>query len=218
MSRLPGPLSSRTQQIGLGVRLADLRNEREEVLGVFARLSGVSVALQATIAPLGPGTFSHNPAGILITTKGTEVERQRVSLHRMLHSFIILMGWANFRKYRLLLHDSAADDNRQQAEHSYIVVPTGQGLIRPSSHPSTTRRPDKEFLAENYDENARHANHNLSGIFRTDVSAPPAAGVVKLLSFPMRKVKCALAEIEVSSKDATLDSEAHRYMAKDVGL
>ncbi|KAI0252051.1 hypothetical protein BJV78DRAFT_1361192 [Lactifluus subvellereus] len=64
------------------------------------------------------------------------------------------------------------------------------------------------FLAKNYDENARRADRDPRGIFRSpaDPSAPPAAGLVGPLgssSFSVPMVERALAEMESGGSGAT---------------
>jgi hypothetical protein len=85
---------------------------------------------------------------------------------------------------------------------------------RPRSHPSTTPTPEQDFLSKNYDENARRADRDPRGIFRTptDASAAPAAGLVGPLgssSFSLPTVERALAEMEGSS-GATLGGLGRR--------
>ena len=67
--------------------------------------------------------------------------------------------------------------------------------------PLNNPTPEQAFLAKNYDENARRADRDPRGIFRTptDASAAPAAGLVGPLgasSFSLPTVERALAEME----------------------
>ncbi|KAF8259903.1 hypothetical protein EI94DRAFT_956237 [Lactarius quietus] len=109
---------------------------------------------------------SHNPAGIHITTKETEVEgqvsgrssptglgrycAQRVSLHRMPHSFIIFMGRRQPLTGRTQSYCCTHGPGPHVCAFSSRIPQhrTSAQRSRPSSHPSTIRRPNKEFLAE----------------------------------------------------------------------
>ena len=67
--------------------------------------------------------------------------------------------------------------------------------------PLNNPTPEQAFLAKNYDENARHADHDPRGIFLTPTvaSAPPAArlvGALGLSSFSLPTAKRVLAEME----------------------
>jgi hypothetical protein len=81
--------------------------------------------------------------------------------------------------------------------------------------PLNNPTPEQAFLLKNYDENARRADRDPRGIFRTptDASAPPAAGLVGPLgssSFSLPTVERALAEMEGASSGATLGGGLRR--------
>jgi len=77
-----------------------------------------------------------------------------------------------------------------------------------------SRTPEQAFLAKNYGENARHADRDPRGIFRTlNASVPPAASLVNPLgssSFSLPTVERALAEMEGASSGATLGDGLRR--------
>ena len=78
-----------------------------------------------------------------------------------------------------------------------LLTPTQPNPLPPLNNPT----PEQAFLTKNYDENARRADRDPRGIFRTptDASAAPAAGLVGPLgasSFSLPTVERALAEME----------------------
>lgn len=89
---------------------------------------------------------------------------------------------------------------KECSQHTLQTFPlTSRG--RTPLPPLHNLTPDQALLAKNYDENARHADRNPRGIFRTptDASAAPVAGLVDPLgasSFSLPTIERALAEME----------------------
>jgi len=80
--------------------------------------------------------------------------------------------------------------------------------------PLNNPTPEQAFLSKNYDENARRADRDPRGIFRTPTDASaPAPGIVGPLgssSFSLPTVERALAEMEGASAGATLGGGLRR--------
>jgi dynein light intermediate chain 1 len=87
------------------------------------------------------------------------------------------------------------------ARKQYAALVEDQGPKPTPLPPFNNPTPEQAFLAKNYDENARRADRDPRGIFRSpvDPSAPPAAGLVGPLgssTFSLPAVERALAEME----------------------
>ncbi|KAF8258590.1 hypothetical protein EI94DRAFT_1774165 [Lactarius quietus] len=173
-------------------------------------------AIDGTAAPVrNPFPFSHKP---------NTLDRDRI---------VVPAGWDSWGKIaffaweRDLSSDAGVDmDEEEDGAKLYASLVQDQGpKVRApadSSQPTPALNnptPEQAFLSKNYDENARRADRDPRGIFRTpnDASAPPTAGLVGPLgssSFSLPTVERALAEMEGSSGGATLgsaDARAHRH-------
>lgn len=274
-------------------------------------LPATSSALQGTILPLGPGTFTHNAAGVpiivvctkadliddnndlvgagasgmggMVKGKGDEWEERTDGIMQILRTVCLKYGAGLFyttpqptilnvlRQYALHTlfvppapaPDGALDGAAAPARNAFpfshkpntldrdrIVVPAGwdswgkiavlrdgfdarswgeaweydlesgvdggseasarkqyAALVQDQGPKPTPLPPfnnptlEQAFLAKNYDENARRADRDPRGIFRSpvDPSAPPAAGLVGPLgssTFSLPAVERALAEME----------------------
>jgi dynein light intermediate chain 1 len=111
---------------------------------------------------------------------------------------------------RDLSSDAGIDlDDEAGARKLYAALVQDQGPKPTPLPPLNNPTPEQAFLAKNYDENARRADRDPRGIFRTptDASAPPSAGLVGPLgssSFSLPTVERALAEMEGSGAGASL--------------
>ncbi|KAH9988414.1 dynein light intermediate chain-domain-containing protein [Russula vinacea] len=269
-------------------------------------LPATSSALQGTILPLGPGTFSHNAAGVPIVVVCTKADLiddnndlvgagasgmgvgertdgimqilrtvclkygaglfyttpqpttlnvlRQYALHTLfvppapapdgafdgaaaparnpfpfLHKpntldrdrIVVPAGWDSWGKIAVLRdgfdskawgeaweHDlsseSGVDDEGSEAgaRKQYAALVQDQGPKPTPLPPFNNPTPEQAFLAKNYDENARRADRDPRGIFRSPVdSSVPTAGLVGPLgssTFSLPAVERALAEMEGS--------------------
>ncbi|KAH9036025.1 dynein light intermediate chain-domain-containing protein [Lactarius deliciosus] len=167
-------------------------------------------ALDSTAAPVrNPFPFAHKP---------NTLDRDRI---------VVPAGWDSWGKIAVLRdgfdakawgeaweHDLSSDagietDGEASARKLYVSLVQDQGPKPTPLPPLNNPTPEQAFLAKNYDENARRADRDPRGIFRTptDASAPPAAGLVGPLgssSFSLPTVERALAEMEGSSAGTSL--------------
>ncbi|KAF8261673.1 dynein 1 light intermediate chain [Lactarius quietus] len=168
-------------------------------------------AIDGTAAPVrNPFPFSHKP---------NTLDRDRI---------VVPAGWDSWGKIavlrdgfdakawgeaweRDLSSDAGVDMDEEEdgARKLYASLVQDQGPKPTPLPPLNNPTPEQAFLSKNYDENARRADRDPRGIFRTpnDASAPPTAGLVGPLgssSFSLPTVERALAEMEGSSGGATL--------------
>ncbi|KAN0140374.1 Dynein light intermediate chain (DLIC) domain containing protein [Lactarius tabidus] len=171
--------------------------------------------LDSTAAPVrNPFPFVHKP---------NTLDRDRI---------VVPAGWDSWGKIvvlrdgfdakawgeaweRDLSSDAGIDSNSDDgARKMYASLVQDQGPKPTPLPPLNNPTPEQDFLSKNYDENARRADRDPRGIFRTptDASAAPAAGLVGPLgssSFSLPTVERALAEMEGSS-GATLGGLGRR--------
>ncbi|KAH9967043.1 dynein light intermediate chain-domain-containing protein [Lactifluus volemus] len=110
-------------------------------------------------------------------------------------------AWGEAWERDLSFEAGADDESETGARKLYAALVPDQGPKPNSLLPLNNPTPEQAFLAKNYDENARRADRDPRGIFRSpvDPSAPPAAGLVGPLgssSFSLPTVERALAEME----------------------
>ncbi|KAH8984242.1 dynein light intermediate chain-domain-containing protein [Lactarius akahatsu] len=138
-------------------------------------------ALDSTAAPVrNPFPFALKP---------NTLDRDRI---------VVPAGWDSWGKIAVLRdgfdakawgeaweHDLSSDagidmDGEASARKLYASLVQDQGPKPTPLPPLNNPTPEQAFLAKNYDENARRADRDPRGIFRTptDASAPPAAGLV----------------------------------------
>ncbi|KAN0140423.1 hypothetical protein V8E53_001632 [Lactarius tabidus] len=158
-------------------------------------LLATSSALQGTIPPLGVLQLSRTKPQIVQLGKNRGIAR------RIRHESVG-EAWE---------HDLSSDDgidlkSDNGTRKMYAALVQDQGPKQPTLLPPLNNpTPEQAFFAKNYDENARRADCDPRGIFRTPTAAP-AAGLVRPLrssSFSVQTVEHALAEVKGSS-DATL--------------
>lgn len=158
-------------------------------------------ALDGTTAPMrNPFPFAHKP---------NTLDRDRI---------VVPAGWDSWGKIAVLRdgfdakawgeaweHDLSSDagidlEGDAGARTLYASLVQDQGPKPAPLPPLNNPTPEQAFLAKNYDENARRADRDPRGIFRTPTDASaPAAGLVGPLgssSFSLPTVERALAEME----------------------
>jgi len=138
-------------------------------------------ALDGAAAPArNPFPFLHKP---------NTLDRDRI---------VVPAGWDSWGKIAVLrdgfdakawgeawehdLSSESVDDSGSEggARKQYAALVVDQGPKPTPLPPFNNPTPEQAFLAKNYDENARRADRDTRGIFRSpvDPSAPPAAGLV----------------------------------------
>ncbi|KAH9983550.1 DLIC-domain-containing protein [Russula compacta] len=110
-------------------------------------------------------------------------------------------AWGEAWEHDLLSEPGVDGWSEAGARKMYAALVPDQGLKPTPLPPFNNPTPEQAFLAKNYDENARRADRDPRGMFRSpvDASAPPAAGLVGPLgssSFSLPAVERALAEME----------------------
>jgi len=118
-------------------------------------------------------------------------------------------AWGEAWEHDLSSESGADGGSGAGARKQYATLVPDQGP-KPTPLPSFNNpTPEQAFLSKNYDENARRADRDPRGMFRSpvDATAPPAAGLVGPLgssSFSLPAVERALAEMEGGSSSTTL--------------
>ncbi|KAI0258485.1 dynein light intermediate chain-domain-containing protein [Gloeopeniophorella convolvens] len=129
-------------------------------------------------------------------------------------------AWGEAWEHDLSAEGEADSEGEAGARKLYAALVADQGDKPPPLPPLNNPTPEQAFLAKNYDENARRADRDPRGIFRSPTDAP-AAGLVGPLgasSFSLPTVERALAEMEHNAGTASASASASGASKRPAGL